>query len=321
MKTYLLLGAGFSRNWGGWLAAEAFEYLLGCKEVKSHPSLARLLWQKKDQGGFEAALETVQTQRDGFGKPELEAFQSAVTRMFDDMNSGYHNLPNGMEFNNQIGFPLREMLVRFDAIFTLNQDLLLEYHYINDNIALAERSRWSGAYLPGVRRNPPQNTQLGAAGWREVRWIVGDGRYEAAKNVQPIYKLHGSVQWMDEAGAGQLVIGGAKSATIARTPLLAQYHKDFEARLAEPDARLMVIGYSFSDGHINQLIQRAAQSGLRCFIIDPLGVDVADPTRNAAIRAENPFQKMIFGASRRTLREVFSGDRVEHAKIMRFFEA
>jgi hypothetical protein len=34
--TYILLtGAGFSCNWGGWLADEAFEYLLGCAEVKS----------------------------------------------------------------------------------------------------------------------------------------------------------------------------------------------------------------------------------------------------------------------------------------------
>jgi hypothetical protein len=29
MPHYLLTGAGFSYNWGGWLAIEAFEYLLG----------------------------------------------------------------------------------------------------------------------------------------------------------------------------------------------------------------------------------------------------------------------------------------------------
>jgi len=34
MPNYLLLlGAGFSRNWGGWLASEAFEYLLGSPEM------------------------------------------------------------------------------------------------------------------------------------------------------------------------------------------------------------------------------------------------------------------------------------------------
>ncbi len=45
MSRYLLLGAGFSRNWGGWLAAEAFEYLLGCPEVTRNPELQALLWR------------------------------------------------------------------------------------------------------------------------------------------------------------------------------------------------------------------------------------------------------------------------------------
>ena len=53
-KQYLLLGAGFSRNWGGWLAAEADEYLLG------HPKIDKpvrdILWKYRRKGGFEAAL-------------------------------------------------------------------------------------------------------------------------------------------------------------------------------------------------------------------------------------------------------------------------
>ena len=33
MTHILLTGAGFSRNWGGMLAAEVFQYLLGCNEL------------------------------------------------------------------------------------------------------------------------------------------------------------------------------------------------------------------------------------------------------------------------------------------------
>ena len=33
MGHILLLGAGFRRNWGAWLASEAFEYLVGCPQV------------------------------------------------------------------------------------------------------------------------------------------------------------------------------------------------------------------------------------------------------------------------------------------------
>jgi hypothetical protein len=38
MSRILLAGAGFSRNWGGWLADEAFEYLLGCVDLTPQPS-------------------------------------------------------------------------------------------------------------------------------------------------------------------------------------------------------------------------------------------------------------------------------------------
>ena len=39
MHTIALLGAGFSRDWGGWLANEAFGYLLGCAEISMRPAI------------------------------------------------------------------------------------------------------------------------------------------------------------------------------------------------------------------------------------------------------------------------------------------
>jgi hypothetical protein len=59
MPHLLLLGAGFSRNWGGWLADEAFEYLLGCHQIDGG-GIRELLWSYKDRGGFEAALAELQ---------------------------------------------------------------------------------------------------------------------------------------------------------------------------------------------------------------------------------------------------------------------
>jgi hypothetical protein len=59
MTFVLLTGAGFSRNWGGWLATETFEYLLGCSEVDAN--LRHLLWTSKRNGtGFEDALAHLQ---------------------------------------------------------------------------------------------------------------------------------------------------------------------------------------------------------------------------------------------------------------------
>jgi hypothetical protein len=86
----------------------------------------------------------------------------------------------------------------------------------------------------------------------------------------------------------------------------------------------IVIGYSFGDPHINQTIVSAASQGkLRLFIIDPLGLDVIDENRNAPLHTPGTLlgslQDHVVGASRRSLRDIFGGDRVEHAKVMRFF--
>lgn len=45
---YLLMGAGFSRNWGGWLADEAFDYLLGTNEIRHSPALRTLIWRHRE---------------------------------------------------------------------------------------------------------------------------------------------------------------------------------------------------------------------------------------------------------------------------------
>ena len=64
----------------------------------------------------------------------------------------------------------------------------------------------------------------------------------------------------------------------------------------------------------------SAKSGLRIFIIDPLGSDVVNKTRNAPVRVPDPLEELLIGGSRRSLREIFGSDGVEHAKLMRFFQ-
>lgn len=53
MQSILLTGAGFSRNWGGWLATQAFEYLLGRSEM--NPRIRNCLW--KFGGNFENTFQ------------------------------------------------------------------------------------------------------------------------------------------------------------------------------------------------------------------------------------------------------------------------
>ena len=89
--------------------------------------------------------------------------------------------------------------------------------------------------------------------------------------------------------------------------------------------RLMIIGYSFNDNHINKTILDATD--LRLFIIDPKGVDVLDKRDQKTVRSVRLPPKdllaqlslRVIGASRRPLTTTFGNDLVEHAKIRKFF--
>ena len=58
MNCVLLIGAGFSRNWGGWLSGEVFEYLLGCPEIKNDHYLKELMWRWLGRGDMIAFRAT-----------------------------------------------------------------------------------------------------------------------------------------------------------------------------------------------------------------------------------------------------------------------
>lgn len=314
----LLLGAGFSSNWGGWLASEAFEYLLGAPEIAHDDAIKNLLWRHKVRGGFEAALADLQAEyvgrRDQHAKDRLGRFQAAVRNMFRDMNRAFDKI---VDFEParppQVGQRVVDFLARFDAIFTLNQDLLLERHY-RQAIPIGPPRNWSGVTFPGILPEGPTQP----FSFLDQKWRVSQS-IDLLGTAQPIFKLHGSSNWLDQSGDELLIIGGNKSHAIQSHNILKRYHEIFVEHLRKSGTRLMVIGYSFSDGHIDLLIKDAAKAGLHIFIIDPLGSDVVNKTRDAAIRASDPLEDLLIGGSRRSLREIFGGDGVEHAKVMRFF--
>jgi hypothetical protein len=82
----------------------------------------------------------------------------------------------------------------------------------------------------------------------------------------------------------------------------------------------MVIGYSFGDPHINEVVRRGAAKGLKLFIVDPVGVDAANPTRGAPIQEPNPFQNALVGASRRLFRDMIDNDPIERGKVLHFLK-
>jgi len=325
MKHYLLLGAGFSRNWGGWLANEAFEYLLGDRAIIRNALLRDLLWKNQPKGGFEAALDELRqiAHREPTQQVLLGAFESAIVRMFDAMNAGYNSQPFEFRHSMVDRRPLQSFLSRFTAIFTLNQDLLLERHYLANKDNNHDFESWKTWQVPGMkllRQEPEKPVYPAAIGlWQPTGLHL-------LESGQPVFKLHGSSNWRTTDGKEMLILGGGKKGSIAGYPVLNWYFEEFANRLCEPDTRLMVIGYSFRDDHVNEVLHAAISRGLKMFVIDPNGSDVAkvvNPTAQPGhIYVKKPLEEdvqlSLIGASRRSLREIFGSDEIERAKVMRF---
>jgi len=322
----LLLGAGFSRNWGGWLATEAFEYLLGHPEVDE--PIRQLLWKHRRGAGFEGALGELQEQRmrggDAVVEGRLHILENALGQMFSDMDRGFAN--REFEFQNDVENSVHRFLGLFNVIFTLNQDLLLERHYLNNNVTLSDhpKGRWSGWEIVGMRKRPSRDTGFTIPGAENIGIWTPSGDLVIRERTQPYIKLHGSSNWRDEHDRRIWVMGSNKRAALGHNPLLTRLHELFRESLSSGATRLMIIGYSFSDEHINEIILSAAEHGqLQIFIVDPLGVGILDKNSTNAIYTEHELiqrlRPWIIGASRRPLSEIFGRDFVEHQKLMNFF--
>jgi hypothetical protein len=331
MKHYLLIGAGFSRNWGGWLASEAFEYLIGDPAVSGDVELARLLWKYQSEGGFEAALDDLHRNTSPPARGRRLQLEAAIRRMFDSMNGGFSL--KELEFRrSELPYdrPVQQFLLKFDGIFSLNQDSLLELHYrgsadwlVDRNDPRTERS-W---HLPGMQLAPVAEDQRVFPSATGI-WIPS-GEHVLIKGTQPIFKLHGSANWRSDDGSDLMILGGGKSRAIERYPVLRWYSELFTELLSRPEERLMLIGYGFRDEHINSALMSAMESGLKIYIIDPAGPDVAAATNRVPkneigrkpTALEEILQKSLIGYSRRPFSSTFGNDTVEYAKLMRFFGA
>jgi hypothetical protein len=264
----LLLGAGFSKNWNGPLANELSAHLMSLLQSDAH--VCDLL----NVMNFEDVLSQLQTEFLLLGKSKyplqekrLTAFEAAISTIFDRMNKQFQS--RQFEFSQDVSRSVRDFLTGFEAIFTLNQDLLLELHYRNEDAALWYGKRWQGWEMPGLRPLPvTDHFDRTTAKWRP------EEPFQTNARMQPYYKLHGSSGWLlTSGGKPLLVIGRDKTGTIAQHPILRWTYEQFERYLQRDDTRLMVIGYGFGDDHINQSLLDAHQAGKlkMIYLVQPSG--------------------------------------------------
>lgn len=219
---------------------------------------------------FEDALARIQEDylhsRTAETERRLLVLQEAISDMFSRMNDHFQS--QVFEFSNDVARSVKKFLVRFDAIFTLNQDLLLETHYRPEDAVLWHQTRWGGTEMPGLRPLPLIDPfDRTSAKWRPEQ------PFQSNPNMQPYYKLHGSTGWETMDGHPLLVIGRDKTGTIARHPILHWTYQRLEESLGKRPTRLMIVGYGFGDDHINQTLIDAHQAGTLAlmYLVHPSG--------------------------------------------------
>jgi hypothetical protein len=257
----LLTGAGFSKNWGGYLASEIAEPLL--------PALAseqRLREELIKTGNYEKVLGEAELYD---AIPEAHKLRSLLLDVFGQhdeiIRAGTGSVSNHL-IEGFLGCFFRADSTDTGWIFTLNQDLLIERH-LNFNLPFVTpgvpmdpwHSQGSLKYSPDLHRKV-----IGAEAAAAVDYDA-----LAGANRRNYIKLHGSFDWKDEHGRSLLIAGNLKHYHIAANQYLSRCMDVFKRVLKRERTKLVVIGYSFADPHVNEAIYEAIPQGIELYIINP----------------------------------------------------
>lgn len=166
-------------------------------------------------------------------------------------------------------------------IFTTNNDMFNEVALDSLNI------HYLNGFSGGINRyfNPASfNYTL------SKRMDVAIDKFEPVDNLVYLYKIHGSVNWVEKQNDTDGSFFSIKEVPISRadegnntliypTPLkqdkslgapYVDLFREFQHKLLEPNSVIIVIGYSFCDDHVNDIIYRglATNSSLNVVIIN-----------------------------------------------------
>lgn len=247
----LLTGAGFTRNFGGFLAREMWSKIFNNPAVQKNEDARNLLSDDFD-------FESVYSKKMYRGEVVIEVIRNAVQFAYKDLDDNVKN----WKFNNDnpISFNiygLNSLLSHISTrgsdngwFFTLNQDIYMER---------SKGYRSPGAYFKDVDSpvTLPSKVDL-----EEIKSTLCNPSY---------IKLHGSYNWISSNGGNQMVIGKNKVNDIEQEPLLKWYFEIFQNLINEGNKKLLIIGYGFADEHINEILLDGIKNhGLSLYIIDTI---------------------------------------------------
>lgn len=278
----LLLGAGFTKNYGGLLSSEMWAEIFNHEKIQAQPRIKTLMLNNFDyEAVYYYVLEGFEDQ-DGkyieFTDDEKESMIAATKSAYGLIDKIIIDYAESRLYRGSK--PIDEFLYYFDGthsrsitnnvfIFTLNQDLFFER--IHENY---DKKVKTTLLIPGIDNDPnwfpfydkpfdyyklPTEDVL-----RSIK-----GRF-LERNNYFLIKLHGSCNWVSSDGSSTMVIGRGKKEQIQKEPLLKYYHEIFETILSQDLRRLFIIGYGFGDEHINSVISKAVKdNGLKIYLLYP----------------------------------------------------
>lgn len=278
-QTILLTGAGFSKNFGGFLGREMWSKIFNSPKLESALPIKKEL---KTDFNFESVYAKV-LQGNGFTAGDREIFQEIIIDAYDDMDKMLGQYRSSSTDPCQVNFHgVSEFLKLFSVSsagnnetglhFTLNQDLFLENRLKRRalGLGLSQYKDYNNA-IDGGRIDSNVEVSL-----PNIEFIseFKQNHLDSAGNLFYI-KLHGSSGWLSTTGSNQMVLGNNKLTDIMREPLLQWYFEIFEEALYRNGIKLFICGYGFRDAHINERIVKAVREyGLKIYIISPTDPEV-----------------------------------------------
>lgn len=235
-KKYLLTGAGFSKSFGALLCNELtaifFNYLIQEKEIQ------KKIINQTDLYNFEQILSEIRKNY----PDKIATIQKILEEIFRQMQS---NMNFRHEVTGQANYQensIAHFFWKFDCIFTLNQDSL-------PNMKKDQFSTRFGDHQPNMAFSSQRNSY--------------NLSFKNGNNI-PYIELHGAYDWKDV-----FILGSNKEEEIKSRPQIKKFHEFFEKSLSDGNSKLVIIGYSFCDNHINKMISKGIKNGLEIFIWDP----------------------------------------------------
>lgn len=279
-KITLITGAGFTKNFGGFLATEMWASIFNNLEVQKNEVLRGDLINNYD---YESVYENMMHQTRLFHYEDLRIKGCQI--LTDAIFSAYSKLDTIIrewKYRKDAPYPVNHyaldaFLNKFSGneqsgkgfVFTLNQDLFFERKYINGNPFIYPRIRYPHRLNEPMKRDAPLDNEMHISIPNQE--ISADERARELEKGNSFYiKLHGSFNWR-ESGQQRLIITGqsqSKSKKIKTVGLLNWYWDILQEVLNQGDVKVLIIGYGFKDKHLNDVLEQAIfEKNLRIYIL------------------------------------------------------